>query len=200
MPDLSNCRCLLVEREKDTATKHFEVTVFERYSEVPGIRNLTSPTTDLFQTPMYEGLETNAPRTLMTYKDFPYPKDVSIFPTCDKIKQYLESYADDIRDCIKLNSEVIGAVKVMKDYQPKWKVYAENKVRGANVQAEHLFDVNRFSRVSLTVDGKGNYGKQSPEFDAYLVWIRENLAKMRDAFVKRGDKRHDFTSLESLGV
>jgi hypothetical protein len=58
---------------KNTSNKYFEVTVLERHSEIPGIWNLTSPT-DTFQTPMDRSLETNFPRTLMTYSDYEYPR------------------------------------------------------------------------------------------------------------------------------
>ncbi|KUJ09940.1 uncharacterized protein LY89DRAFT_740352 [Mollisia scopiformis] len=102
---LAAAKYLLAERDPTSDASIFDVTVFERHSEIAGIWNFTSPTEDDFQTPMYPGLETNVPRTMMTYKYCPYLEDVSLFPTHDKIKQYLEDHSTDIGDYINLNSE-----------------------------------------------------------------------------------------------
>lgn len=69
---------------KDTAEPYFEITIFERHSEVAGICTITSPT-DAFATPMYEGLETNVPLTLVEFKDFPYLTNVGLFFTYDQV-------------------------------------------------------------------------------------------------------------------
>lgn len=71
---------------------------------------------------MYHGLETNVPRNLMTYSDLAYPKDVSLFPAHDKIKQYLEDHASDLKDIIRLNCEVTSVMIITKRYQKKWKL------------------------------------------------------------------------------
>jgi cation diffusion facilitator CzcD-associated flavoprotein CzcO len=79
---------------------------------------------------LHRGLKTNVPRTLITFKDFPYPDNVSLLLTDDKIKQYLEDYSNDISNCIQLNSEV---TKVTERFQAKWKVDVANTVKGTKV-------------------------------------------------------------------
>ncbi|CZR67452.1 uncharacterized protein PAC_17351 [Phialocephala subalpina] len=161
---LAAAKYLLAETEGSTGNKWFDVTIFERHSEVAGIWNLTSEWTDKFQTPMYEGLETNVPRTLMTFSDFPYPEDVPLFPTHDRIKEYLERYADDIHDLIRFNSEVMMVTRVAKNYQNKWRVDIENK--GGEVEKD-FFDA--------VVVATGTFDKfySPPEHD-FDAWEKEN--------------------------
>lgn len=114
----------------------FEVTIFERRSEVAGIWNLNEAETNKFPTPMYNGLETNVPRTMMTFKDFPYPQDAPLFPTHDYIKRYLEDYAEDICEYIRFDTEVKMISRVTEDYVKKWRVDTENE---SGEEERHFF-------------------------------------------------------------
>ena len=96
------------------------------------------------------GLETNVPRTLMTFKDFPYPTHVSLFPTHGKIKENLERYANDIRGCIKFNSEVMNVKKVTRDYNRQWKVTVQDTTR------EEIEQVDQFSHAVVVATGTFN--------------------------------------------
>lgn len=59
--------------------------------------------------------------------------------------------------------------------------------------------INELSEECHSVDEKGCFGKRPPLFYDYAVWIRKNLAAMREAFGAKGVDRHNFTSPESLG-
>ena len=124
---------------QNTNEKYFEVTVFERHSEVAGIWNLTT-WADKFQTPMYQGLETNVPRNIMEYKDFPYPRNTSLFPNHNTIRQYIESYSSDIRHVIELNSEVTMVTKINSDNNLDWKVEATITSRRSIKKVELFFN------------------------------------------------------------
>lgn len=178
---------MLAENVTGTDESYFEVTVFERHSEVAGIWNSTSPESDNFQTPMYQGLETNVPRTLMTFKDFPYPDDVSLFPTHDKIKQYLEDYAADISGCIMLNSEVAKVTKVKKSSQPKWKVDVANTVKGVKMTSVY-FD------VVIVATGTSNEYNFPPDLD-WESWEKANPGTILHSRDFRGAE--DFKDKES---
>jgi cation diffusion facilitator CzcD-associated flavoprotein CzcO len=112
----------------------FDVTIFEKQSHVAGIWNLNR------LTPIYEGLETNVPRTMMEYKDFPYLPKTSLFPTHEKVEKYLESYSSDIRDCINLNSEVTMLTKVTNHDHEKWKLKITDTSTCSSRKVENFFD------------------------------------------------------------
>lgn len=82
------------------STKHLlaegcHVTVFERKTAAGGVWN-TGPGAGRWPTPVYEGLETNVPRTLMTFSDFPWPTSASLFPKSTDVNGYLQSYAEQL--------------------------------------------------------------------------------------------------------
>ncbi|KAF8850438.1 hypothetical protein BDZ45DRAFT_731566 [Acephala macrosclerotiorum] len=103
----------------------------------------------------------------MTFSDFPYPKDVPLFPTHDKIKMYLENYAEDIRDHIEFNSEVVMATKGTKNYQrSQWRVVINNI--DAHVPPEYFDAVvvatGTFDKFCMPPEyGLESWEKENPE-------------------------------------
>ncbi|KAK4547571.1 hypothetical protein LTR36_000528 [Oleoguttula mirabilis] len=83
------------------AAKHLlgegcRVTIFERKTGPGGVWN-TAPGNGYWPSPVYEGLETNVPRTLMTFSDHPWDASVSLFPQSSQVNDYLHTYAAKLR-------------------------------------------------------------------------------------------------------
>lgn len=109
---------LLAERSFDT------VDVFEQRKNVGGIWNLslnehskhvpvpqTNPNygTDTaleFESPLYDYLETNIPKTLMAYSDFPFANSLPLFPGHKDVLTYLEEYAEPVKHLIRFETQV----------------------------------------------------------------------------------------------
>ncbi|EED17348.1 flavin dependent monooxygenase, putative [Talaromyces stipitatus ATCC 10500] len=110
------------------------ITIFEQRDEVGGVWCHTSedtidedfaiphtkPTTEaekpivtnqannhvIFQSPVYDLLETNIPHTLMGYSDKKFPKGTPLFPSHRDVKQYLQGYAKDLSS-IMFHTQVV---------------------------------------------------------------------------------------------
>jgi hypothetical protein len=63
--------------------------------------------------PMFDGLRTNIPNDLMTFRDSPFPHDVHLFPARHQVQTYLEEYATrhDLRRHIRFSTLVTRIVK-----------------------------------------------------------------------------------------
>lgn len=70
---------------------------------------------------MYDGLETNIPRTLMQYTDLPFPADTQLFPKFETILQYLEEYSQDVKHLVQFQVQVVD-VKVDDEGRGTWLV------------------------------------------------------------------------------
>lgn len=150
------------------AEKSFSaITIFEQRDEVGGVWCHTShntvdedfaiphtkPTTTaekpvapkqingdiIFQSPVYDLLETNIPHTLMGYSDWKFPKGTSLFPSHQAVKQYLQSYAKDLLSSIVFHTQVIDVR--LRDEQTAnsgWKVSVQDL--RTQLRSTHEFD------------------------------------------------------------
>ncbi|TDZ39467.1 Thiol-specific monooxygenase [Colletotrichum spinosum] len=75
-----------------------------------------------FVSPVYDFLETNIPHTLMNYSDQKFPPTASLFPPHQVVKRYLEDYAEDLKDAIKLSTQVLSLKKVQIGSQACWEI------------------------------------------------------------------------------
>lgn len=60
-----------------------------------------------FVSPLYDRLETNIPKELMRYSDKAWPADAQLFPRHSTVKQYLEEYAEDVKNYIQFHTQVL---------------------------------------------------------------------------------------------
>lgn len=60
-----------------------------------------------FESPLYDYLETNIPRTMMAYSDMPFAKDLPLYPKHDDVLRYLEAYAEPVRHLIHFHTQVV---------------------------------------------------------------------------------------------
>lgn len=138
----------------------FNVTIFERKTGPGGLWN-TAPGTGCWPNPVYEGLETNVPRTLMTLSDFPWPTNASLFPTSSCVHQYLQQYLLDMQQSdngqarlmVWYNTEVTGLRKSTCDKTPCWRIESTERPFGRN-------PVEKFSQWSAVIVAIGNYHKR----------------------------------------
>jgi cation diffusion facilitator CzcD-associated flavoprotein CzcO len=61
----------------------------------------------IFLSAIYKLLETNIPRSLMRYSEMDFPDNVQLFPKHDDVQKYLEVYAQDVRDLVSFNTQVV---------------------------------------------------------------------------------------------
>ena len=132
------------------------ITIFEQREEVGGVWCYTShnaveenfaiphtkPTTTaekpvhtqqtkngdiVFQSPVYDFLETNIPHTLMGYSDWKFPKGTSLFPSHQAVKQYLQGYAKELLSSIVFHTQVVD-VRLQDDQTANsgWKVSVQD--------------------------------------------------------------------------
>lgn len=59
-----------------------------------------------FISPIYDRLETNIPRSLMRFSDFPFDDRLQLFPKHDEVLDYIEHYANDVRHLIRFEHQV----------------------------------------------------------------------------------------------
>ncbi|WEW56122.1 monooxygenase [Emydomyces testavorans] len=60
-----------------------------------------------FVSPLYDGLETNIPWTLMQFSDLPFGYDTQLFPKFETVLQYLEEYSQDVKHLIQFQVQVV---------------------------------------------------------------------------------------------
>ena len=65
--------------------------------------------------------ETNIPKELMRFSDQPFPRDAQLFPKHYTVKQYLEEYAEVIKDHIHFETQVVD-VKLSDPKLSTWEV------------------------------------------------------------------------------
>lgn len=79
-----------------------------------------------FNTPMYDGLESNLPHMLMQFSDARFPEGTQLFAEREIVMQYLEEYASDIRPLIRFNHQVLDLTPFHEDKdsdkEQKWEV------------------------------------------------------------------------------
>src|SRR5512143_3727213 len=63
----------------------FDITVFEKHSELGGVWAASRT---------YLGLRANNPRETYAFSDYPYPETADDFPAAEQVRSYLGSYAD----------------------------------------------------------------------------------------------------------
>lgn len=106
-----------------------KIDVYEQRSNVGGIWNLsgnrrsqrvdvpqTNPRYGMadpldqsleFESPLYDYLETNIPKTLMAYSDLPFADDLPLYPKHEDVLRYLEEYAEPVKHLVRFQTQVI---------------------------------------------------------------------------------------------
>lgn len=106
--------------------------------------------------PVYDFLDTNVPKDIMTYADFPFPSHLPLFPHGSDVLKYMCEYAESIRHLVSFNTKVVHV-----EYQldlGKWQVISRPVIietDGGSVPSEKFADTTEyFDAVILAI---GNY-------------------------------------------
>lgn len=92
-----------------------------------------------FISPIYDNLDSNLPQTLMQYSDHRFPEGTPLFPLHHTILEYLERYADEVRDLIKFGTQVLDVRPTIEDgSRERWSVTTRHIKSGQ--RAVQIFD------------------------------------------------------------
>lgn len=151
------------------AEKAFEkIDIFEQRANVGGVWNLSQPvhssriqipqtdprygTTDEtgglitsleLESPMYDYLETNIPKSLMAYSDTPFNDELPLFPGHADVLRYLEEYARPVEHLIHLNTQVTNlspensSDNCREPLKQTWEVTTKDLVTGHITRAQY---------------------------------------------------------------
>lgn len=77
---------------------------------------------------MYQGLNTNLPKELMHYPDFPFPEQENSYLSAEEVLKYYQSYADsfNLRNYIKFEHHVVRVRPLLND---TWEVIVRDLKR-----------------------------------------------------------------------
>ncbi|SCU80208.1 LAFA_0B08130g1_1 [Lachancea sp. 'fantastica'] len=80
----------------------------------------------VFQTAVYKYLDTNVPRLLMEYENFPFPAGTPLFPVREQVFDYIVDYSKEVEQYVHFNHEVVSLR--YNDSQKKYLVSTKNLV------------------------------------------------------------------------
>lgn len=105
-----------------------------------------SRTEPVFPSPMYEELETNIPRPLMSFSDHSFPSDCQLFPTHEAVKKYIDEYGKELFPLVKFETQVqdVKFLEATEDLtsdsemiNEKWLLQAEELRTGRTYQEKY---------------------------------------------------------------
>ncbi|KAJ5223721.1 hypothetical protein N7468_008263 [Penicillium chermesinum] len=99
----------------------------------------TSPhgnTEPIFVSPIYAHLETNNPKELLRFSEKALPADAQLFPKHAVIRQYLESYGEEVKDLVQFETQVQN-LKVKDPQNNTWELTATNLRTGAVITSTY---------------------------------------------------------------
>ncbi|KAL8656755.1 MAG: hypothetical protein Q9226_002569 [Calogaya cf. arnoldii] len=118
------------------AENHYsKIKIFEQRASVGGVWNHTGTRgskvyedcrsanrydPSFIPSPMYDGLESNIPLSIMQYSDFPFLKDTPLLPDWQTILHYLKEYAKDTEHIISFQQRVLDVRPEPLDGSEKW--------------------------------------------------------------------------------
>jgi cation diffusion facilitator CzcD-associated flavoprotein CzcO len=88
----------------------------------------------VFVSPVYDLLETNIPKELMRYAEKPFPPQTQLFPKHHTVKQYLEDYAEEVKNTVQFETQVVD-VQLKDPSSSTWVVTTKN-LRTSVAQAD----------------------------------------------------------------
>ncbi|KAF6014824.1 hypothetical protein HII12_001241 [Brettanomyces bruxellensis] len=102
---------------KDLVRAQVPSTTNENSGEILSASARTSE--ERFVSPMYENMETNIPKDIMQFRDFPMPEEYESFPTRGEIADYIRSYARTIPSNVNLlyNKNIISLTKKDNEWE-----------------------------------------------------------------------------------
>jgi cation diffusion facilitator CzcD-associated flavoprotein CzcO len=81
-----------------------------------------------YVSPVYDRLEANIPKMLMQHSTTPFPESVPLYASHDEIEEYLENYADPVKDLVQLETQVarVDPTTPTTDQPIRWTVHTQH--------------------------------------------------------------------------
>ncbi|KKA03626.1 hypothetical protein D499_0A00930 [Hanseniaspora uvarum DSM 2768] len=97
------------------------VPLLDTWKRIPAVKTINDPKKYVFDSAVYKNLDTNVPKYLMEYNNFPFPDNTPLFPKRDTVLEYLKSFAQGYEEYVSFNTEVLDIVydKDTKKYRAK---------------------------------------------------------------------------------
>ena len=126
-----------------------------------------------FASALYDDLESNIPKELMEYPDYPFKKDLQLFPGRQEVLRYLEAYAQDVQHLIRFQTQVYD---VQKPVGSPWIVSFRNLETGKEAKEPYdaVLVVNGHYDVPHipAIRGLEQWREQSPETLSHSKFYR----------------------------
>ncbi|KXT12660.1 hypothetical protein AC579_4507 [Pseudocercospora musae] len=154
-----------------------QVTIYEQKPSAGGLWNRHRSRFEVEQ-PVYESLETNVSRQLMTFSDKKWRAHVQLMPHNSSVCEYLQEYESKLltryRNSngeetlhIEYNAKVVRVEKVSRNYTAKWEVEANVAQYDKKIKRE----VSHFDAVVVAA---GNYQEQNcPIYPGIEDWFKK---------------------------
>ncbi|ODV76946.1 flavin-containing monooxygenase [Suhomyces tanzawaensis NRRL Y-17324] len=107
--------------------------------------------------PVYNYLDTNVPKDIMTYAGKPFPEDTPVFPHRSQVLQYMVDYSQELIPYVRFNTKVVN-VELTDDQ--KWRVTSRLVVaetNGSAVASELPEFADTVEIFDAVVIASGNY-------------------------------------------
>lgn len=62
----------------------------------------------IWPSPVYDLLDTNVPKDIMTYAGSEFPETAPVFPHRSDVLEYIRKYSEDVRHLVRFNTKVVG--------------------------------------------------------------------------------------------
>ncbi|KAI9676699.1 MAG: hypothetical protein M1822_008262 [Bathelium mastoideum] len=87
-----------------------------------------------FPSALYDDLESNIPKELMQYPDYPFNEQLQLFPGRQEVLKYLEEYAHTVRHLIRFQTQVYD---IRQPAQGSWIVRFRDLERGEEMEESY---------------------------------------------------------------
>ena len=147
-----------------------EVYIIEPKEGPGGLWNPELGTSGHWEKPVYPSLETNIPRQLMTFSDFPWDPTTPLHPHNSQVNEYLRNYADFLKQKYPQNLRFLYGCHIDSARQqnranvPLWEFHVQREEFGDPYAKKTLYC------QSLVVSA-GNYNHRFiPEYPGAREW------------------------------
>ena len=96
----------------------------------------------IFLSPIYEHLETNIPKPLMSFSDLSFPYSSQLFPRHETVEKYLKKYATDVLHMIRFGTQVTSVQMKCNELEALsrnnlWSVECSDLKTGRKIREEY---------------------------------------------------------------
>jgi cation diffusion facilitator CzcD-associated flavoprotein CzcO len=91
-----------------------------------------------FESPLYDYLETNIPKTMMAFSDKPFPEDAPLYPSHQQVLEYLEEYSEEVKPLIRFRCQVqdVSLDASSSANQPVWCIEVRDLVSNSTCSSK----------------------------------------------------------------